>query len=548
MAKTMSLKSPECTKLLRDHTRQIVHLRQQKDKKQFGLVFGAGIGTDLGFPSWNHLLERIAKHPEIKGRAILKRWASSTALAQQLFQHYKSKSIASQPADLPSSMVEMKIRAGWRSIVHQCLYQGIPPTISQLLKKDRYLESLVPLIKASPLTVTYNFDDTLQRLLEKHSKPDEKGSATYWSGNVQLNARQGSVIYHPNGFLPYKVAERPSDHLVFLEDSFVDQLIDSMSGQYASLATHISRTTCLFVGLSLSDPGLKHLLRQSAKAFPGHYHYYISFVADPKRANPELQRIEAEANFDVYNLITLHLTANEINALATLLAVEDSQFEVRAEEVSNCQSFRYYIVGSVSAGKSTTVSCFRSVVTQDEWVAERAKGMEKAPHLLSTAEKRRIDKWVAEQVSVKNTRLAKTSKSGIHVIDRAPLDAFAFTPDGAWKSKAKLLKTTIRSGDAKRTIVEGHVIFLYGTPEIMAERAISLHKQVTAASLKDQQEKLFKIYSGLEPLGGFTKIDTRGRTSNDVIKQVAQVIFQKPYVSSNLHERLVHFEKNGEPK
>lgn len=548
MAKPKNIKSVECTRLLKNHTREIVHLRQQLAKKQFGLVFGAGIGTDLGFPNWQELLKRIARHHEIKGAAILKKWESSTALAQQLFQHYKSKRRSAEDPDTTRSMLEMKVRAGWRSIVHECLYQDIPQTLAKILKKDRYLEAFVPLIKASPLTVTYNFDDTLQRLLSKHSQLDEKGSATYWSGNVQLNARQGSVIYHPNGFLPCKLAERPSDHLVFLEDSFVDQLIDSMSGQYASLATHVSRTTCLFVGLSLSDPGLKHLLRQSAKAFPGHYHYYISFVEDPKAVDSELQRIEAEANFDVYNLITLHLTASEIKALATLLAAEETLFEVRAEEVASCQAFRYYIVGSVSAGKSTTVSCFRSVVTQDEWVAERAKGMEKAPNLLSAADKKRIDKWVAEQVSVKNTRLEKTSKFGIHVIDRAPLDAFAFTPDGEWKSKAKLLKTAIESGGAKRNIVDGHVIFLYGTPQIMAERAISLHKEVTTESLEDQQSKLLKIYSGLQPTGGFTKIDTRGCSSNDVIKQVAEVIFHKKYLPANLHERLISFEENGEPK
>jgi hypothetical protein len=547
MVKTINLKSPECTKLLKNHTRALVHLRQQKEKKQFGLVFGAGIGTDLGFPSWNDLLLRIAKHRNVKGKAITKKWSHSTALAQQLFQHYKSQITEKADPTITGNMLEMTIRAGWRLIVHECLYQGIPPTISQLLKKDRYLEALVPLIKESPLTVTYNFDDTLQRLLAKHSSQDEKGSATYWSGNVQLNAKRGSVIYHPNGFLPYKLAERPSDHLVFLEDSFVDQLIDSMSGQYASLATHISKTTCLFVGLSLADPGLKHLLRQSAKAFPGHYHYYISFVADEKTADPKLQKIEADVNFDVYNLITLHLTASQIKALAVLLAVSDSEFEIRAEEVSTCQAFRYYIVGSVSAGKSTTVSCFRSVVTQDEWVAERAKGMEKAPHLLSSSEKKRIDSWVAEQVSLKNTRLKTTSKTGIHVIDRAPLDAFAFTPDGEWKAKAKLLKNAIGGGGAHRTIVEGHVIFLHGTPEIMAERAISLHKNVTASSLKLQQEKLLKIYGGLPP-NGFSKIDTQGRASYDVIKQVAKVIFQKPYVAANLQERLAEFEKTGEPK
>ena len=346
MAKKLTLNNRECRQLLKNHTKEIVHLRQQLSKQRFGLVFGAGIVTDLGFPKWDELLKRISEHSEIDGSDILSKWANSTSLAQQLFQRYRTLRTDKATADeLQRNMLEMRIRAGWRSIVHDCLYQGISPSISQTLKKDQYLKTLVPLIQRSPLTVTYNFDDTLQRTLAKSKgrAPDEKGYITYWSGNVQLNARDGGVIYHPNGFLPYHLSEKPSDNLVFLEDSFVDQLIDSMAGQYASLATHISRTTCLFIGLSLSDPGLKHLLRQNAKAFPGHYHYYVSFVKDKKGSNQMLRRLEADANFDVYNLITLHLTAKQINALATLLAASDQEFNTCAEEVTTGHSFKYYL-------------------------------------------------------------------------------------------------------------------------------------------------------------------------------------------------------------
>ena len=550
MHQKVDFKSDECRYVVEHYNHAVVHLRQQLSNGQFGLVFGAGIGKDLGFPKWKDLLERIANHSEVSGQYIFDGSGSETSKAQFLFQHYKNRCIENAAEDdKKRNMLEMKVRAGWRNIVRTCLYQNLPSDLNDLLKKDRYLESLVPLMKRSPLTVTYNFDDTLQKLLKKHSDEDERGSATYWSGNVQLLPRKGAVIYHPNGFLPSKASEKPSDQLVLLEDSFIDQVIDSSAGHYASLASHISKTTCLFIGLSLDDPGLKHLLRQNAKAFPGQFHYFVRFVHDPSKVNRDIQKVEAEANFDVYNLITLHLTAQQIRGLADLLAAKQTDFSAAAEELVDQHVFRYYLVGSVSAGKSTTASYFRSLLTQEEWAEERAPGMEKAPDMLTREETEMIDAWVAKQVSIKNRKLLDGSKFGVHVIDRAPLDAFAFTlDDQSWKSKAAKLELEIRGDKARRTIQSGQVIFLNGDPDVMAERAVSLHKVTSAEKLGKQQHDLRLVYSGLIPSGSFTEIDTRGKTANEVVKLVAKLIFQTPYVAADLDARLIEFKENGRPK
>lgn len=545
------LRSPQSILLLKRYSKSIIHMRQQFRRKQFGLVFGSGIGVDLNFPNWKELLKRIATHGEVASVELLERMGNSTAVAQHLYQNYKkSKHKICLGQGMTPKMMEMEIRAGWRKIVHQCLYDGIPSDTKELLKNDKYLEALVPLITESPLTVTYNFDDTLQRVLYKHTKDKGndkgKGYRTCWSGNVQLQGRSSGVIYHPNGFLPLQLRERPSDHLVFSEDSFADQLIDSMTGQYASLATHFSQTTCLLIGLSLDDPTLKHLLRHTANNFPGHFHYYIKHIRDDEKREPDYEEIEKAANFSVYNLNTLYLTSSEIKSLAILIAADEAEFAKVAQEAVQHTSFRFFVVGSVGAGKSTTVGNFRSMLSQDEWTEERAPNMEKAPDLLTKEEELDIDKWVANQVQLKNLMLIDSTQSGIHVIDRAPLDAFAFTEEKEWSAKATLLKNAVAPGLAKdRKLVSGHVIFLQGMPEVMAERAVSLHKKTTTEKLEKQQKDLLYVYKKLKPDAGFTVINVNRKTVQEVVKDVAQVIFSDTYEEADMHQLLLDIERDG---
>ncbi len=77
----------------------------------------------------------------------------------------------------------------------------------------------------------------------------------------------------------------------------------------------------------------------------------------------------------------------------------------------------------------------------------------------------------------------------------------------------------------------------------MAARAISVNKTTTADSLKRQQALLRYVY---EPLGkGVTIVDTRHKTSQEVIKECAEIIFFRPYHEGNLNGRLNEILENG---
>lgn len=527
--------------LLAKYCKQIVHMRQQYHltSPTLGIVLGAGTSKGVGLPDWKELVERISQSNEIRELDVkINDGGDPISNAQLLFQSYKSYMIKScNEEDKAYNRIDMKIRAEWQRIVHAAIYADIKADISDLVPQGHYLWSLIKLIKKIPMTINYNFDDIIQRLLAATRTDEEikqsRGYTTLWNSNVYMYPKN-SVIYHPNGFLPFRLSEHPSERLVFLEDSFADQLIDSMHGHYNVLSDYFTHNTCLLIGLSLSDPTLKHILRTNAINYPGIYHYYIKHVG---RDNVSVdEKAFADANFDVYNLITLFLNSDEIAGLLDLIEMNDEDFDKYVEEVGGLyKSYKYILVGSVAVGKSTAMSHFRSISTQDEWLDFMPEDMAKDPSKVAGERINDIDEWIADQWGKKNYKLLRIV-DGIHIIDRGPLDAFAFTPKGEWVKKAELTKKYISPGRSGRKLCSAAIINLIGDPCTMAARAILSQKDTDAEKLKKQQSLIKYIYS-TAPCGVFT-IDTRNKGKAQVAKEIAKIIFMDDYSEAPLNQML----------
>lgn len=535
--------------VIEKYGKYIVHMRQQYsyDPKRLGLVFGAGTSKGIGFPDWDELVKRISESPKMN-KSVISNNGDPIKNAQKLFQYYKSNFINScLPEDLEYNRAEMKVRGDWQKIVHEALYSGIPQEIESIVDEQHYLRSFLPIIKNIPMTINYNFDDTIQRLLAQTRTDEEKentrGYTTVWNSNVYMYPKK-CVVYHPNGFLPYNIHEHPSEQLVFLEDSFADQLIDSLNGHYHVLSNYFSQNTCLLVGLSLSDPTLKHNLRVNAMHLPGQFHYYIHYLPDGKTIDPNDELSITESNFEVYNLITLFLHEDEIRSLAELITMEDLDFKELLENEGLFTNYKYYLVGSVAVGKTTALSNFRSLATQDEWLEPMPEDMAKDPSKVDADNINLIDKWIASQVAKKNYRLLNCT-SGIHMIDRAPLDAFAFTPltKEEWMNKASLLKSEISPKKATRGLCPAHVILLTGDPPVMASRAIANQRDTDAEKLKKQQDLLLYTYTkaGCDSGTGVTVLDTKNKTKSQVAKEIARIIYLNEYIPAPLNDWLEYY-------
>lgn len=135
----------------------------------------------------------------------------------------------------------------------------------------------------------------------------------------------------------------------------------------------------------------------------------------------------------------------------------------------------------------------------------------------------------------KNYKLLRL-RDGIHLIDRGPLDAFAFTPKGQWVQKAELTKKGISPGQSDRQLCPANVIYLIGDPETMAARALASHRQTDSKKLDLQQNLLGYIYGRCST--GVKILDTRNKGKSQVAKEIARIIYLDDYVEAPLQSIL----------
>jgi len=530
-------------RVLRKCTRAIVHMRQQLRNERFGLVLGAGVGKDLRFPNWEELVDRIAHDSRVNGVEVIRNQKSRSpqaSLTQMLFEHFKSSYLEQNqgPTNCSLELEREYIYKHWREIVHENLYRE---TVEGIDGTHPYLEEYLDVIARSSMTVNYNFDDTIERMLAARRQTEQqyrtRGYETVWDPRMQFRSTKG-VIYHPNGFLPRNLLEGPSDRLVLAEDSFADQLIDSMAGHYATLLHHLLKNTCLFIGLSLEDSTLKHLLRQNSRINPGNLHYYIAYTPDSSSLGPAERRAIVASNFDTYNLITMFLNSDEIRVLGILLNMDSLDLRHFADEVGVDLTFFYYFTGVPGAGKTTSVSYFRSLATYAEWPDSRPAELAKPFTELSDEERDMVDAWIVREFAIKNLNLIDQSE-GIHVIDRCPLDPISFTPDEDWPRKASRLLQAISPGRSNRIVQSGYIILLHGDVKVLSIRLASRHKEGSPEYLTLLYERLSTIYEG----EGLTKLDIRGMSIPEMIKRIARIIHMDEYTEADIHGRLLAIKR-----
>lgn len=528
--------------LLRAHPRAIVHMRERLAARSLGLVLGAGVSKAVGFPDWGELVKRIAASPEVQGGHLIAAsgTSSETARTQMLLQHFRTKRL-DQLGVAASARVLRKIHGEWRRIVQAALYDSVPRDASSLAKAHPYLSSLIPVIAKSPMTVTYNFDDMVERLLHLEQGPREgeygRRFETIWDAALQ-SRRDVSVIYHPNGYLPSNLLEHPSEHLVFSEDTFADQLIESMAGHHAPLLHHLARTTCCFIGLSLQDGTLRHLLRQSARINPGQYHYYVSWRRAEDRRDPEAETLIRDANFDVYNLITLFLDDRELASLGRLLTASPAEFRRVAEEEGVELRYVYYLTGAIGAGKTTALSYLGSLLTYEEWTEPRHELLGKPWPDLTPEQREEVDTWILKQFVNKNLALIEGG-DGIMVVDRPPLDPLSFTSSSDLADKARRMIAAFSPGHSQRRVAAGQVVMLHGAPSELEARVIGRQKESDAVVIANLQNKLRDIYPGA------VEVETSGNSVYQVVKSVAQIIHLREYNPVDIHRKLEELSLEG---
>lgn len=496
----MALAQPEGhIALLKKYPSALMHLHQQRLLKRLCCVFGAGASADIGMANWQEFISELAE-----GLVDPKAADASTrdliARAQELFYAFSRKYDEGEaksgdprpgPEDRRLQTYEAKLSRAWRDKVYESLYKNQAAVAERLDKSDpeSYYRKFAPIIRALPVTISFNFDDWLERTLAATRQPREvkrkRGYTTVWDENSQLPTNE-PVIFHPNGFLPSYKKERGSPRLVFSEEAFSDQLQGSMYGRYAILRNEVTHKTCLLIGISLEDPTLAFVLRQNALNHPGHFHYLIHWTGTNGQNSLSLE--QETRLFKLYNLVSLQLNSDEVRLLADILAWDPVQAYQEGEMNDVALMFSFVITGAVGVGKSSVISHFRSLKQHDEWTEPRLDQMARDPEGLKAEELQTVDDWVAKQFRLRNNVLNfNENQIGLHILDRGPLDPLAFTPKTQSVSlKAKRLRGSIK-GRSRAPLSGAHVIVLKGDPEVLNARAIAQGKDSRFRQLRNSR-------------------------------------------------------------
>ncbi len=184
------------TRLLAEHPRQIAHMWSRIDQSRFGLVFGAGTSKKCDLPDWPELIERIAHDRNVKGEALLadQTGKQASSITQTLFQHFVARTLKRT-----GSISQGTIRRAWMDVIRKQLYKKARKAVSRYYDEHPYISQYVPLVKRIPMTVTYNFDDFLERFLVEEGKrnggPDAQGKPyeVLWRPDVHPRRAHGVI-------------------------------------------------------------------------------------------------------------------------------------------------------------------------------------------------------------------------------------------------------------------------------------------------------------------------------------------------------------------
>jgi SIR2-like domain len=544
-------------RILERYPKELVLMRSQLMQNRLGLVLGAGFSMPMDFPSWYSLLESIAKDKRVglqdrrnchrhlqKGEALYQAFRENVLKSSAIKDFKKKQKLNASEVTYAHSLAEAFVDSRWLDLLTRELYKRYATTSSRtkaIIKKahSSYQYSLISAFaKEGSAIINYNFDDSVELILE-----DQKFSVLSTWGTGPKRVPNKVSVYHPNGYLPYNRV-KGSNSVTFLESSFQTHIHDSLAGAHAAFSAYLLDNTCLFIGISLDDPGLCHHLHQASIIKPGHVHFTVTLI-DPKK--PELTDKEQMAIrstlFELYNTIALFLTEEEISALAALLMVEGFEQAKREAFVADEKlDFTFYLTGCVSSGKSSVLSHLSGFKMFGEWTSDMPKKMKDDPNTLTIDEEARVTQWVNHEVARKNMD-ASEAGIGLKIFDRCPLDAFAFTKRGDWSERAQSMRQVLFA-KGEKPLWPGAVYVLVGDAYEMCVRSIERDKDVTQEWLSLQQNALLEIYGNVGK--GVQFIDARGKPIHAVVKDVVRLMFFSKYDCADLNSALLEVESGNQ--
>jgi len=200
------------------------------------LFVGAGLGSSLHLPDWNGLLSKA--------------YLATT----QLVQEADIDLVCNNDPLIKAGFLLGDIGETGISIIEKELYPvGFASKTSPLL--DAICSSVKKYRDSIDSIITYNYDDYIERELRSKGVPCE----SVFKG---IRAGKKFPIYHVHGYLSSVKGEKSSSkgEIVLTERKYHEVFNKAYSWVNVEQYHALSRNTCLFIGMSMTDPNVRRLL------------------------------------------------------------------------------------------------------------------------------------------------------------------------------------------------------------------------------------------------------------------------------------------------
>lgn len=237
----------------------IKELHEEYINDNLVLFLGAGASKEAEIATWDKLITELFValiNKELQKQKIKISEDECNKIIDALINHNNQSPL------LQARLLRRGLETDFEDCIRKILYKGSKDT-SSLLKEIAQL--CVPNRGKTGVQaiINYNFDDLIEKNLKKIRV---KYHSIYGEG---MKANSDEIgIYHVHGFLPQAKGEYKNltkSLLVFSEEGYHKLLLDPYNWANITQLNYLINNSCVFIGLSMTDPNLRRLLEIAAQ-------------------------------------------------------------------------------------------------------------------------------------------------------------------------------------------------------------------------------------------------------------------------------------------
>ena len=245
----------------------IQEIQSARTEDDLALFLGAGVSIDAKVPGWGKLLSFL--YGELMHKVLPDK--TGEIPSEEMIRAVES--LLAMQTDSPL-MNARAIRSGLQNsflpTVRKGLYRKVDSEYQPQLEQIAMLCDPLRGRIGIPAVVTYNFDDLLEQQLRKL----HIANMSVYDGR-QIAKQSELPIYHVHGLIP-EIGNIPSEQiLIFSEEGYHHAYNQPYTWSNVVQLNLLTQHTCLFIGLSMTDPNLRRLLEIASNTQPRVRHVAI---------------------------------------------------------------------------------------------------------------------------------------------------------------------------------------------------------------------------------------------------------------------------------